>query len=56
MTLKIILCAAIGVLLFLIGIGIYAAIVARAREDEMKQRLLKRLHKEMEKRDEAGEE
>ncbi len=55
--LKVIMIAIVGVLLLLILLGVYAAIVSGAREDEKKARLLKRLHEEMKKRgqDDSGE-
>lgn len=42
----------IGILAFIVvfDFAIYALIRSGAREDEMKERLLKRLHEEMEKR------
>jgi 3'-phosphoadenosine 5'-phosphosulfate sulfotransferase (PAPS reductase)/FAD synthetase len=46
----------IGVLLLLTVLGVYAAIVSGAREDEMKARLIKRLHEERAKRNESPDE
>ncbi|MHC4608702.1 MAG: hypothetical protein ACYTAF_17500 [Planctomycetota bacterium] len=58
MMLEKIVAVGIGLLIFLILIGIYAALVSGAREDEMRERLFRRLHEEREKRkdESTGEE